>query len=169
MTYYTSADKIVRKKTIAVFMIFAAIPLFSLILLERWIWEISLFGFFMLILLYTYLHKPTRYEVRDEKIIIRRPIGNVEINLQEIARIDPIHHDLLKDATKGGAFGYMGKFDTYLGKTMWYGTRRDQIVLITKTDGSKIVLTPDQREEFIEQVSSTLRSLSATTRKTSIS
>jgi hypothetical protein len=151
MTYTTSIDEIVRKKTIGVFLIFTFVPLFNLFHSGNWIWYVSFFAFFML-LLFTYLLKPIKYEVDNNQIIIHRLIGKVQINIQAIARVDRIHHDLLKNSTKGGAFGYFGKFNTYLGKTTWYGTRRDKIVLITKNDNSKIVLTPDQWDEFIEQL-----------------
>jgi hypothetical protein len=62
-----------------------------------------------------------------------------------------MYHDLLKNSVKGGAFGYFGKYNTELGKITWYGTRRDKIVLITKKDKTKIVLTPDLWDEFTEQ------------------
>ena len=39
-----------------------------------------------------------KYEVDDNKIIIHRLISNVELNFQDIARVDRIHHDLLKNA-----------------------------------------------------------------------
>ena len=153
MTFTTSVDEIVRKKTIGVFLIFTVLPLFNLFhSSDKWIWYVGFFVFFMLLLLFTYLHKPLKYEVDNNKIIIHRLIGNVEINIQDIAWVDRIHHDLLKNSSKGGAFGYFGKFNTDLGKIRFYATRRDKLVMLTKNDKTKIILTPDHVDEFIEDV-----------------
>ena len=93
-----------------------------------------------------------KYEVDDNKIIIHRLISNVELNFQDIARVDRIHHDLLKNASKGEAFGYFGKFNTDLGKIRFYATRRDKFVMLTKHDKNKIILTPDKVDEFIKDI-----------------
>jgi hypothetical protein len=90
--------------------------------------------------------------VENDKIIIHRIIGNIVLSIQDIARVDRIHHDLLKNSSKGGAFGYFGNFDTDLGKIKFYATRRDQLVMLTKHDKTKIVLTPDQEDQFIADV-----------------
>ena len=153
MTFTTSSDEIVRKKTAGVFMIFTVLPLFNLFhSSDKWIWYLGFFLFFMLILLYTYLHRPTQYQIENNNIVIRRPIGNVQINVKDIERVDRIHHDLLKNSSKGGAFGYFGNFDTDLGKIKFYATRRNKLVMLTKKDKTKLILTPDQEDEFIEDV-----------------
>ena len=150
MTYTTSIDKIVRNKTIGAFILFTIIPLSNLFRNDNWIFYLCIYAIFMLIMLWAFLHKPISYEVDHNKVTVRRPIGNIQINLQTVKRIDRIHHDLLKNVLRGGAFGYFGKFDTDLGKTTWYGTRRDNLVVFTKHDNSKIVLTPDQCDVFVE-------------------
>ena len=153
MTFTTSMDQIVRKKTVAVFVIFTIVTLPNLFhSSDRWIWYIGFFSFFMLLLLMTFLHKPLKYEVGNNKIIIHRLIGSVALNIQDIARVDRIHHDLLKNSSKGGAFGYFGKFNTDLGKIRFYATRRDRLVMLTNHDKTKIILTPDHIDDFIEDV-----------------
>ncbi|WP_295234103.1 PH domain-containing protein [Sediminibacterium sp.] len=153
MIFSTSSDEIVRKKTAGVFILFAVIPLFNLFRSSNgWIWYLGFFLFFMLLLLFTYLNRPTKYQVDIDKIIIHRPIGNIEMMLQDFARIDRIHNDLLKNANKGGAFGYFGKYDTDLGQIQFYATRRDKLVMLTKKDNTKIILTPDQEDVFIHYV-----------------
>ncbi|WP_207492515.1 PH domain-containing protein [Aridibaculum aurantiacum] len=106
----------------------------------------------MLILMYAYLQRPTQYQVDNNKVIICRPIGSVQIAIQDIERVDRIHHDLLKDSTKGGAFGYFGVFDTDLGRIRFYATRRDRLVMLTRKDKTRIILTPDQEDEFIQSL-----------------
>jgi hypothetical protein len=153
MTFTTSSDEIVRKKTAGVFILFTVLPLYTLFHnSDKWIWSLGFFLFFMLILFYTYLHRPTQYQVDNDKVIIRRPIGNVEIYIKDIARVDRIHHDLLKNSSKGGAFGYYGNFNTDLGKIRFCATRRDNLVMLTKKNKTKIILTPDQDDAFIMDV-----------------
>lgn len=153
MIFTTSSDEIVRKKTAAAFILFTILPLFNLFHnTDRWVWDLGFFLFFMLILLYTYLHRPTEYQIDNNKIVIRRAIGNIEINIQDIERVDRLHHDLLKNYTRGGAFGYFGNFDTDLGKIKFYATRRDKLVMLTMKDKTKFILTPDQEDEFIDDV-----------------
>jgi hypothetical protein len=106
----------------------------------------------MLILLYTYLHRPVQYQVENDKVVINRPVGNIEISIHDILRVDRIHHDLLKNSSKGGAFGYFGNFNTDFGKIRFYATRRDKLVMLTKKDNTKLILTPDQEDEFIKDV-----------------
>ena len=106
----------------------------------------------MLLLLLTYLYKPLKYEVYNNKIIVHRLISNVELNIEDIIQVHRIHHDLLKSAFKGGAFGYSGEFDTDLGKIRFYATRRDTLVMIIKNDRTKIILTPDREDEFFKYV-----------------
>jgi hypothetical protein len=156
MTYTVSADKIVRKKTIATFLMFTALTLGNLFQYQNWIWQVSFFAFFMIILSTSYLLKPSNYEIDSQNIIIHRLIGDVKINLQQIARVDRIHHDLLKETGKGGLFGYFGKVYTFLGKTNFYATRRNNLVLITKKDNTKIILTPDEQDGFIEQIENSI-------------
>ncbi len=148
-----SSDHIVRKKTAAVFLLFTVVPLFNLFhASDQWIWYLGFFLFFMFLLLLTYLNRPTQYQVGTDSVIVYRPIGNVEINFSEIIRVDRVYHDLLKTATTGGAFGYFGKYETDLGNIRFYATRRDKMVMLTKNDQTKIILTPDNQDEFIKSL-----------------
>lgn len=159
MTFTALSDKIVRKKTAGVFIIFSFIPLFNLFhSSDRWIWYFGFFLFFMLILLFTYLHRPTKYLVDANRVVICRPVKNVEIDIQDIKLVNRIPHDLLKNSTRGGALGYFGNFNSNLGKIRFYATRRDRLVMLTKYDNSKIILTPDQEDQFIEALEMNIRS-----------
>ena len=151
MIYSVSTDKIVRRKTVAVIALFCVIPL-SKFTSSNWMMSLCFFAFFMTFLLFTYLHKPSDYEVDNKNLIIHRSIGDIKINLKQIARVDRIHHDLLEDTRKGGAFGYFGKIHTFLGNTTFYATRRNNLVMITTKDNTKIILTPDERDNFVEQI-----------------
>ncbi len=50
----------------------------------------------------------------------------------------------------GSLFGYYGKFaNTKLGSMTWYATRKDKTVLVRTIDNKKIILTPDEPEKFV--------------------
>jgi hypothetical protein len=152
MTYTTSFDSIVKKKTAAVFIIFTICTIIPLPQSDKWIWSFSFFIFFMLLLLYSYLRRPTEYRIEKGVIEICRPIGKITIDICELEKVDRINHDILTSSTKGGAFGYNGKFDTEFGKLTWHATRRDNLVLLTMQENSKIILTPDQRDNFVNDI-----------------
>ena len=153
MTYSVSTDEIVRKKTVGAFLIFFVLSFNNLVFFKmNWMVCVGIFMFFTLLLLISYLHKPTKYQVKDDGIIIYRPIGNVFINMKDLEGVDTYEHDLLKTSSQGGAFGYYGKLNTDLGKIQCYVTRRNNYVVLTKRGRMYIALTPDLPEEFVNDV-----------------
>ena len=158
MIFTNSFDDIVRKKTFGACIMFSVFPAYILFLNKVWLWDLPLIAILILVLLYTYLKMPLKYEVGQNNVLICRRIRNIVINFQEIERVDRIHHDLLKNSTSGGAFGYNGKFNTDLGKITFYATRRDKLIMLTKKDKSKIILTPDQEDEFIKDLEKCINS-----------
>ena len=52
----------------------------------------------------------------------------------------------------GGLFGYFGLFrNSRYGTMIWYATRRDQFVVIERSNGKTIVLTPDDPNLFVSE------------------
>lgn len=85
MIFTSSSDKIVRKKTVSTILIFTFLPL--MIFFQNTnsvVWPLGFFICFMLLVLFSYLHKPIQYQIENNKVIIRRPIGNVEIDYDDI-------------------------------------------------------------------------------------
>ncbi|MGV3530342.1 MAG: PH domain-containing protein [Flavisolibacter sp.] len=152
MTFTTSLDESAKKKTAGIALLFiSGSLLFFIAYQKQWAVPLIYLGFFVIIFLVSYLFKPYKYSLTETNIIIHRLIGNVLIDRQDIKRVDKINTDLLKNSTKGGGFGYFGKFNTEMGRMTWYGTRKDKGVLITKNDDKKIVVTPDNWEEFLHE------------------
>lgn len=57
----------------------------------------------------------------------------------------------------GGLFGYFGKFaNAKLGNMTWYATRRDKTVLIKTAGNKKIILTPDDPNQFVADFNASL-------------
>ncbi len=114
-------------------------------------------GFYFLAILFLYilLFIPKYYSVDASAISIHRPIFSFKINRSEIAACSVILNGemrgVIRVAGNGGLFGYTGFFwNTKYGTMRWFATQRKNYVLIEKTNGNKIVITPDEPEKFIE-------------------
>jgi hypothetical protein len=91
---------------------------------------------------------PSSYTLTDNDIVINRPTGKRAIKYAEIAEVRTIGKNdlgiLIRTFGNGGLFGYYGKFhSSKLGSMTLYTTQRKNRLLITTTNGSKIMITPD--------------------------
>ena len=54
-----------------------------------------------------------------------------------------------------GLFGYYGNFSNFsIGRRTWYATRRDKPVLVKTINNKKIIVTPNEPERFVSELSS---------------
>ncbi len=112
---------------------------------------------FVLTYLIPYLFHPVKYVIDNEKLIIKRPLKPYEIELKEIKKIEPLNEEDLKGKIRvfgsGGVFGYFGKFrNKRFGTMSFFATRLSNYVHILTIDGKNLILTPDDREEFIRTI-----------------
>lgn len=119
--------------------------------------------FIVAVLVYSnfYLLMPLNYVISNGNIIISRRRKTIILTEENIIGVQLYQSSLLKKqgyiSGVKGMFGYTGK--TYLngvGILRWYGTRKDKKVLITTRDHRKIIITPDQPDEFVEAFSKNL-------------
>lgn len=106
----------------------------------------------------SYLFRPTGYTIDAEELTIRRPVGNVRLKREEIKSVELVAPNQVSGSIRtfgvGGLFGYYGHFANFhMGRMTWYATRRDRPVLVRTVLGKKIVLTPDNREGFVAELS----------------
>jgi hypothetical protein len=156
MTYKASLDKITKVMTIIVTVLMVGAmfsPAFSPEKAGK-VMPFVLSGFIIISYLLAYLFRPLRYSVSGDKLTIHRPIGNVVINKSDIEQVVALSSDDLKMTIRtfgvGGLFGFYGWFyNTRLGKMTWYATRRTDAVLVKTKASKKIVLTPDETEQFV--------------------
>ncbi len=100
------------------------------------------------IFIFCYLYRPLRYVVDNKKVIIKRPIKDLIINIDNIKDAFLPTKESMKWTFRtfgnGGLFGYFGSFrnGTYGGMT-WYATKTSNYLIIVTKDNDKIVLTPD--------------------------
>ena len=103
-----------------------------------------------------YAFSPRGYVIADRTIIVKRLIGNVRIpleNLRESRASTPADvTGCIRLWGSGGMFGYYGLFrTTKLGKSTWYVTRRDKMIVVV-TDSKTTLYSPDDTAGFLAAV-----------------
>jgi hypothetical protein len=112
-----------------------------------------------------YLYTPTAVALTDKVVRIERPIGPVEVEYRAIRSVQVSNQwfgTSLKRPPGGnsGFFGIWGSFRSgALGSYTMYGTRARGAVVIATTEGT-IVVTPDDRERFAEELERQVRQTS---------
>ncbi|MFM2361037.1 MAG: hypothetical protein RLY16_3030 [Bacteroidota bacterium] len=158
MTYKTSLDNLAKGVTLGVTI------LFFVIIAGQYSSSVTegkspfIFSTMLLSLIYlgTFLFRPIRYSITDEKLIIHRPLLDIKIDRTTIEKVEQLENDQLSCAVRifgvGGLFGYWGKFsNSKIGSMTWYATRRSNAVLVTTIHNKKIVLTPNEPEKFVTE------------------
>jgi len=153
-----SLDQMSTILTIIVFGILAIVTLPFLILPNTPTSTILLLLLFnLVVLLLPYLLSPAGYEVSNQGITVFKKISQVTFQWQEIKEIKKINLDdlgyLVRTFGSGGYFGYFGKFySKKLGHLTLYTSRRDQLIYIELNNQKKILLSPDEADEFMKFV-----------------
>ena len=163
MTYKASYDNLTKIITIGVTILFAFICFAPIIIIKNGSEDRSpIFTVVALISVYfiSYGFSTKAYQLKQDEVIIQRLLGNVKIKRSEILSIEIIEKEqmgwLIRTFGVGGLFGYWGRFSSSkLGSMTWYATRKNKIVLIAKINNKKIVITPDEAEQFISDFNST--------------
>ncbi len=162
MTYKASFDNITKILTIGLTILFAFIIFLPLIFItdgtsdQNAIYtRVALLAIYII----TYGFSTKDYQLTTDEIIVRRLLGNVKIKRSEILSVEIIEKEqmgwIIRTFGVGGLFGYWGRFSSSkLGSMTWYATRKNKIVLITKINNKKIVITPDEAEQFISDFNS---------------
>ncbi len=91
----------------------------------------------------------------DNAITIERSLWPATIMLADIKSIRKVDDMMfaLRTFGNGGMFGYTGSFyKKSIGRMQWFCSQRKNYVLMETTSGKKIVITPDEREEFMKDV-----------------
>lgn len=156
MKYRASMDSLTKGITIGITILFAVL-IFAEYSGEQDAGKFQptfLSCFLILTYLTAFAFRPIGYELTTGELIICRPIKNVRISIKQIRNVELVDRKDMGIAIRtfgvGGLFGYYGKFaSTKLGNMTWYGTRTKGTVLIHTYDNKKIILTPDDINNFI--------------------
>jgi hypothetical protein len=160
-TFTTSLDKFNKITTSAVLILVVVIIGVAVDLTGQsdpeilWITIIPI----ALICLITYSFRPNNYTISDDKLLIHRLVGDVKIMRNSIKSVEIVDEAKVSNSIRtfgvGGFFGSFGKFwNSELGKMTWYVTRKDNSVIVILNDKNKIILTPDEPDEFVFALSS---------------
>lgn len=101
-------------------------------------------------------YMPIRLTIENDKIILHRLFGVINIHIKDIVEIRAIPNSetafTIRTFGSGGLFGYLGKFkNPKLGSYTMYATNLNELVLI-RTNSKKYVFSCKNRDEFIESV-----------------
>jgi hypothetical protein len=100
---------------------------------------------------------PRGYVVRPDGIVVSRLAAPLVISyhrIREVRRIDNREMGfVMRVFGSGGFLGWFGRFvSKRLGEFHAYATNRQDLVLITKTNGRKIVISPHPPDAFVDAV-----------------
>ena len=101
-------------------------------------------------------YMPIRLIIENDKIILHRLFGAINIPIKDIIEIKAIENSgtafSIRVFGSGGLFGYLGKFkNKKLGYYTMYATDINELILI-RTDRKTYVFSCRNRDEFIESV-----------------
>ncbi|MBM6866031.1 hypothetical protein H6A66_12755 [Bacteroides caecigallinarum] len=101
-------------------------------------------------------YMPIRLTIGNDKIILHRLFGAINIPIKDIIAIKAIPNSetafSIRIFGSGGLFGYLGKFkNKKLGNYTMYATNVNELILI-RTDRKTYVFSCRNRDEFIESV-----------------
>ena len=101
-------------------------------------------------------YMPIRLTIGNDKIILHRLFGDINIPIKDIIAIKAIPNSetafSIRIFGSGGLFGYLGKFkNKKLGNYTMYATDINELILI-RTDRKTYVFSCRNRDEFIESV-----------------
>ena len=161
MTYKASLDKSSIVMTIAITILFAIIigGQFSIIKDAGRAVPIYTTTACLLIYFLAFAFRPINYVVTKDEVIVRRPLLNATLKRADIRSVESVDKKNITGSIRtfgvGGIFGYYGSFANFtFGRMIWFATRRDRPVLIKMNDGRKFIFTPNDRDQFVAELSS---------------
>ena len=99
---------------------------------------------------------PIRLTIENDKIILYRLFGAINIPIKDIIEIKAIPKSetafSIRIFGSGGLFGYLGRFkNPKLGSYTMYATNMNKLIFI-RTSRKKYVFSCKNKDEFIESV-----------------
>ena len=154
MVFKASLDTMAKVITIGITVIFACLILLPVVVAsarydERLYIAIIVFAVYAI----AWLFSPQQYGVTTDALEIYRPIGKIVIPKSDIAtaQLQNAAPMAVRTFGVGGLFGYFGAFYNFQsGNMSYYITNRHNCIMIITNNNRKIVISPDEREAFID-------------------
>lgn len=160
MVFKATLDITAKFMTASITLLFAAIAVGPKLFGKDGDTEIQIGLLLFLLVIYgiTYAFSPLSYEVNETDLIVKRPFRNVVIPRRQIKSVFRIEQGKLTWSIRtfgvGGLFGYFGQFwNKEFGSMTWYVTQRNKTVMVITQNNKKIVLSPEEAEQFVAMFS----------------
>ena len=167
-THRMSRDRFVTIVTGLILMLFGVLVMSALLAFNTAPRAITVLALILVITVcgaiaaVAYLYTPNGVALTDKVVRIERPIGPLELGYDTIRTVR-VSNEWFGTSLKrppGGNSGFFGIWGSFrskaLGSYTMYGTKARGAVVITTTDGT-IVVTPDDRERFAEELKARVR------------
>jgi hypothetical protein len=111
-----------------------------------------------LLFLLAYLMKPLSYTIDDEgSLSINAKLAGKKIALDQIKKAELVSKEqfgfLIRIMGNGGLFGYTGYFTAKdYGRMRWFVTNKDNTILLTLNNDTKVVVSPDDTAGFLKAI-----------------
>jgi len=170
--FETTLDKYTLKVTYIVILVVSVLIVLSIIfaileiLTTRYtIALIIVTGILSVSVTVAYLFKPDGYVLLDNELLIKRKINIKHIPFDKIDEIKLLNKEETKSLFRivgiGGVFGWVGKFwNKKLGFLNLYASKAYDLVLIKTSDSKKILISPEEKERFVNEINKLLRQFS---------
>ncbi len=158
-----SYDGVVKKVTIAIWILLVAESLFFIYLFSVVIPLSSLGIVFivfiscvsLIVLLVPYLFTPKGFRFASEGLRIERLLNTITVPYNQISDIQrgKWTWKAVRLGGSGGLYGYLGLYHLFgIGRVWMYITNRHKMILIETKKGKKYALSPENPEDFISQL-----------------
>jgi Bacterial PH domain len=98
-----------------------------------------------------YLWAPRAYTVTDNKIVVKRLLGDFQITVAQKPERWRWTWWGIRLFGSGGLYGYYGYFTFRgLGRVCMHATNRNNLVLVKDEKGSRFLLSPSEPDKFIQ-------------------
>jgi len=102
-------------------------------------------------------YRPGRFEIHDGGLRIAFPIRSFCIPADEITAVEAISKSdlgfVIRTCGAGGLWGGFGRFwSRKMGRMLIYASRGDALVCIRRGQKPTLLISPDNREEFITEL-----------------
>jgi hypothetical protein len=144
-------DNLVKGVTICVFAVMIFVMIFFGFVADSLPILVGMLALYSAILGSLYLWAPRAYTVTDNKIIVKRLIGDFQITVAQKPERWRWTWWGIRLFGSGGLYGYYGYFSfTGLGRVCMHATNRNSLVLVKDEKGRRFLLSPSEPDKFIQ-------------------
>ena len=144
-------DNLVKGVTICVFAVMIFVMIVFGFVADSLSILVGMLALYSAVLGSLYLWAPRAYTVTDNKIIVKRLIGDFQITAAQKPERWKWTWWGIRLFGSGGLYGYYGYFSFRgLGRVSMHATNRNNLVLVKDEKGRRFLLSPSEPAKFIQ-------------------